>query len=340
MLTEINIQDFIEKKARYDLIIDARSPKEFEHSIIPGAYNYYALSNEEHAHVGHVYKNDSRPYGKILGASYICANTARHIKNIYKDFPLGSFIAIYCARGGLRSKSIALILSEAGYVVDKIQMGYKEYRAYVLKYLESFPHKNFIALGGNTGCGKTELLQNLSPSIDIEGLANHLGSSFGAIKGDQPSQKKFQNTLSQHLLDIGQNSWVFVEAESKKLGNIVLPSLFYKRIHEGIRVEVVAPLEQRVQRILKDYQSVDEAFFMKRMEMIRPYIKKSIREEVLKAFGQGDLAKVSELLLVEYYDKVYKKPDKIDFIVDTGDFDRALLKLKEIRNEANTSFLA
>lgn len=333
MLKEININEFYNDVNDYDLIIDARSPKEFKESHIPKSINLYALSDEEHHEIGEMYVQKSKQNAKILGASYICKNASEHLKTIYKMTQIGSKIGIYCARGGLRSTSLATIFSFADYQVFKIENGYKEYRQYVINYIENFEHQNFIVLGGNTGCGKSELIQKLNPAIDLECLANHFGSTFGLMNGKQPNQKAFQNRLAYEFQNIDKNSWIFIEGESKRIGSIVQPDLLYGRIQSGIRVEITAPLEQRVNRILKDYINIDDEYFFASMETIKPYIKKSAKLDALSHYKKGDLAKVAEILLVNYYDKVYRKPKKVDYIIDNTNESDALYKLNDLKSE-------
>ncbi len=330
MLTELDIDAFMAQKQNFDLLIDARSPDEFDESHIPYAHNYFALSNEEHEEVGTLYKQVSRNDAKVLGASYICLNAALHIKRIYALHRIGARIGIYCARGGLRSSSLALILSSIGYQVFKLRSGYKSYRNYVLNYLENFPHEHFIVLGGNTGCGKTELLQHLTPSIDLEGLACHMGSSFGHIKGKQPTQKAFENILVEHLSHIDVQEPIFIEGESKRMGTITIPTALHVKMQKGIRVEITAPIEQRVAQILKDYENVDASFFNDAMERITPYIKKSAKEDAIKAFNEGNIHNVAKILLLEYYDKVYKKPVHIHLSIEHTTRSRTIEHLRKI----------
>jgi tRNA 2-selenouridine synthase len=335
MLEEININEFYQNIDEYDLIIDARSPKEYNISHLPIAKNLYALSDKEHHKIGEMYVQHSKQDAKVLGASYICQNVSNHLKTINKTLNLGSKIGIYCARGGLRSTSIATILSTTGYRVYKISKGYKDYRQYVLNYIENFNHKNFIVLGGNTGCGKSELLQKLSPSIDLEGLANHFGSTFGLMNGSQPSQKDFENNLAHQLQQIDEKSWIFVEGESKKIGSIAQPSLLYKRLQSSIRVEITAPLEQRVERILKDYINIDDEYFFTSMKTITPYIRKSAKDEAIRSYENGDLSKVAEILLVDYYDTVYRKPKEIYCTIDNTNESDALCELNDLQSKLN-----
>lgn len=330
MLQEITIDKLYEDFSSFDILIDARSPKEYEESHIPTAINLYALNNEEHEKTGHMYVQVSRQDAKVLGAKYICKNAISHLQSVYDKLPLGSKIGIYCARGGLRSGSLATIFAGTGFRMFKVIKGYKSYRTFILKYLENFEHKNFIVLGGNTGCGKSELINKLYPSIDLEALANHYGSTFGLMNGAQPSQKDFQNNLASKLQSINSDDFIFVEGESKRIGKIIQPDLLYSRLQSSIRVEVTAPLEQRVKRILKDYINIDDEYFYKSMERITPYIKKSAKIEAIESYKSRDLEKVAEILLVDYYDKVYRKPEKVDFIIDNGDEEKALIELQKI----------
>ena len=337
MLKEISIDDFLSDYDSFEVIIDARSPKEYAHSKIPGAINLYALSDEEHKEVGTIYKQKNKNEAKLLGAKYICLNAANHIDTLSQKVKIGAKIAIYCARGGLRSGSLATIFSNIGYRVYKLDKGYKGFRAKVVSYLENFPHKNFVVLGGNTGCGKTELINALENSIDLEGLANHLGSTFGQVRGEQPSQKEFQNRLFFELYRLNPNDVVFIEGESKKIGSIILPELLYKRMGEGKRVEITAPIEDRVERILKDYESVDDEYFYYCMDRITPYIKKEIKESVIEAYKKRDLKSVARFLLVGYYDNVYKKPKKIDFTIENQETQQTIKKLNSLAGDLSTN---
>lgn len=330
MLIELEIDAFIAQKSMFHLLIDARSPKEYQESHISKAENFYALNDAEHEEVGTIYKQVSHNDAKILGARYICSNVANHLQLIAQTYKIGSKIGIYCARGGLRSSSIAIILSHIGYQVYRLKGGYKSYRYHVLSYLETLPHERFILLGGNTGCGKSELLQEVHPSLDLEKLANHLGSTFGSIKGIQPSQKAFENTLFETLSAIDPQTYIFVEAESKRLGKLTIPSLLHTRIHNGFRVEVSAPIEQRIERILIDYKSITSSFFHHAMQTIAPYIQKKIKEAVLEAYEKKDLQCVARLLLVEYYDHVYKKPKHSDMTLYNDDAYKSIKTLIDL----------
>lgn len=333
MLQTIPIDTFLETLDTYDLIIDARSPREYGESHIPSAHNFYALSDEEHHQVGTLYKQVSPFEARVQGASYVCLNAARHIKELYPAFTPNSKIAIYCARGGMRSFSLGTIFSSIGYRIDRVTGGYKAYRGFVTHYLENLPSVNFLILSGNTGCGKSDLLHELENVIDLEKMANHYGSVFGDINGPQPTQKAFQNQLTRAFLALQPDKKAFIEAESKRIGKVMLPAPLYKQMEQGFRIEITAPIEQRIQRIMKMYDTMDEPFFRDRMERISPYISRDDRSSAIAAFENGDLARVSEILLTQYYDKVYKVTIKPDMSICNDDPAKTLEILKGLQNE-------
>jgi tRNA 2-selenouridine synthase len=333
MIQTLPIETFLESFDTYDLIIDARSPHEYGESHIPLAQNFYALNDEEHHEIGTIYKQISPFEARVKGASYVCLNAARHIHDIYPAFTPNSKIAIYCARGGMRSSSLGTILSNIGYRIDRVTGGYKAYRTFVTNYLENLPSVNFITLSGNTGCGKSDLLRELENVIDLEKMANHYGSVFGDVNGTQPTQKEFQNRLTHALLALKPEQKAFVEAESKRIGKIMLPAPLYKQMESGFRIEITAPLEQRVERIMRMYDRMDGPFFMERMERISPYISREDKASSIAAFENGDLARVSEILLTQYYDKVYKVTIKPDITIHNDDPLKTLEILRGIQDE-------
>ncbi len=322
----IDINEYL--KTDFDVIFDVRSPREFEQSHIPGAKNFYVLNNEEHAEIGYIYKQISKKEASKKGLVYILRNIASHLEKT-KDL-YGKKILIYCSRGGKRSESLYTILSHLNLNVFRLKGGYKAYRSYVSDYFQNLPHKKFIVLRGNSGCGKSELIEKLTPSIDLEKLANHYGSTFG-IRGVQPSQKMFENMLFEKIRKIDKNEYIFIEAESSKIGKLLIPGVLKKRMEEGIQVEITAALEQRIERIIKYYGNIDKKNFYANLEKLKKFISKSTYERLIENYNNENLKKVAEIMLLEYYDKVYKKKEA-DFSVENVDLKKSVEKLLEIKN--------
>jgi tRNA 2-selenouridine synthase len=339
LIQEITAEQLIENYDDYDLILDVRSPGEFAESHVPGARNFYAMTDEERKEVGTIYKQVSPFEAKVKGAAYVCKNAITHIDSLYPEFTPKHRIAIYCARGGMRSGSISTIFSNIGYRIDRVKGGYKAYRNAVIDYMEHFEPRRYIVLGGNTGCGKSDLLAKLHNVVDLEGLANHYGSSFGAVNGPQPNTKAFQNNLMHAVKATDPELPVFIESESKRIGRLVVPTPLYEMMGKGMRVEITAPLEQRVKRIIRMYENISDDFFYASMEKISPYIKRMAREEAIEAYRRGDLESVAEILLVDYYDVVYKKPKRVDVTICNDDEAKTLEQLNNLQKEHHANRL-
>ncbi|MBZ7942705.1 tRNA 2-selenouridine(34) synthase MnmH [Campylobacter molothri] len=318
MLSELEFENFNQEK--FDFLIDTRSPKEFSHSHLQGALNFYALNDDEYKKIGTLYKQN-QALAKAKGASYICANMAYHIPIITKKFRIGSKVGIYCARGGLRSKSIAVILSELGYRVVRLRGGFKSYRAFVLNFFNQVLKLKLFSLCGNTGSGKSELLESLPHAIHLEKMANHLGSSFGNILGKQPTQKAFESLLFDELNRI--RDFIFIESESRKIGEIILPLKLYESMQHAFKIYCFCSLENRIKRIEKFYKNkMTPLKFKECVQKISPYISVNFKQDLLQNYEKQEWKKLIEMLL-KYYDKTYKQPEKIDFKLDTNDISKA-----------------
>lgn len=317
----LEVEPWLKARDEMALIIDARSPHEYAYSHIKNSLNFYALNDSEHQEIGTIYKQN-RALAKTKGASYVCANLARHIPAIADKAKIGSLIGIYCARGGMRSASIAAVLAMMGYRVLRLNGGYKAYRTKVLSYLGSAPKCRFITLFGGTGCYKTKLINELSPSLNLEKIANHLGSVFGSIAGAQPSQKAFEDELFERLSEL-EGELVFVEGESRRIGSLTLPATLYSAMAEGFGVHISANLQRRIECTLSDYKDISDEFFYSCMKKISPFISAKAKEDAIINYEKKNLNAVCEILLKQYYDKVYKAPKKIDLSLDASDFQSA-----------------
>lgn len=242
----------------FDAIIDVRSPAEYAEDHLPGAINLPALSNEERAEVGTIYKQVSAFDAKKLGAALVARNVADHLTGPLREMQGGWRPLVYCWRGGQRSGSVATILGQIGWRTDTIAGGYKAWRSLVVEALNVTPFAPpLTVLDGNTGSAKTEVL-NLLPGlglqvIDLEGLARHRGSLFGAMPGGQPDQKGFDTALAMQIARLDPTRPVVVEAESSKVGNIRLPVQLWKAMQAAPRIAIAAPPGARARYLTRAY---------------------------------------------------------------------------------------
>jgi tRNA 2-selenouridine synthase len=190
---------------RFGVVIDVRSPSEFAEDHIPGAINLPVLNDEERTRVGTIYKQLNPFEARKVGGALVSRNIARHLEDHFADQPKEYRPLLYCWRGGQRSGSFALVLSQIGFRVAVLSGGYKTYRGEVLDGLRELPTRfEFRILAGATGNGKTALLRAIAAAggqiLDLESLASHRGSLLGRELGSpQPSQKWFESQLHARL---------------------------------------------------------------------------------------------------------------------------------------------
>ncbi|WP_457560391.1 tRNA 2-selenouridine(34) synthase MnmH [Caminibacter sp.] len=323
-MKEISYSEFLNLQDA--LLIDVRSPFEYQKSHIPCAINYAVLNDDQRHEVGAIYKHD-RLEGKIKGAAYICENISKFLKDNLDILKNKKNIVFYCARGGLRSESFFIIFKYIGLNVYKLKGGYKAYRQYVLEFFEKFEYKNFVVIDGLTGSGKTEIIKYFENSIDLEGLARHRGSVFGKV--GEISGAMFENLLFEELRKKTIFNHIFVEAEGRKIGNIFLPKKVHENIEKGIRIWLSVPFEMRVERIVKNYSIISKEEFFEAIFKIKKYMKREDFDEVMKAYEIGDFYKTAEILLKNYYDKIYKKRD-VDFEVICKSPNDCVEKIKKL----------
>ncbi|ARE41363.1 Selenophosphate-dependent tRNA 2-selenouridine synthase [Rhodovulum sp. P5] len=247
----------------FDEIIDARSPAEYAEDHVPGAISLPVLDNEERAQIGKMYSRESPFKARKAGAALVARNVARHIETVLADRPKGYRPLVYCWRGGQRSGSFALILQQIGWRADTLDGGWRSYRRLVQAALYEQPWPGpVIVLDGNTGTAKTEVLGLLAEAgvqvIDLEGLANHRGSLFGAMPGGQPAQKGFETALAMARARLDPTRPVVVEAESSKIGHINLPPGLWEAMKTAPRLAISAPLAARAAYLARRYRDVTE----------------------------------------------------------------------------------
>jgi tRNA 2-selenouridine synthase len=244
----------------YDTLIDARSPAEFADDHLPGAVNWPVLDDAERHTVGTLYVQASPLEARKLGAALVSRRIADHIDAQLADKPRDWRPLVYCWRGGQRSGSLALVLSQIGFRTAQLQGGYKAFRARVRQDLATQPATlRYRVLCGRTGSGKTRLLQALREAgeqvLDLEGLACHRGSILGAMPDQpQPSQKRFDTLVWHALSGFRAASPVYVESESAKIGTLRVPEALLAEMHEhGQCVRIHSSDDARIAMLLQDY---------------------------------------------------------------------------------------
>lgn len=248
--------------ASFDDIVDVRSPAEFAEDHVPGAISLPVLDDEERARIGTIYVQESRFRARRLGAALVARNIARHLEEGLKDKPGSWAPLVYCWRGGQRSKAMATVLDQVGWRVTVLAGGYKTYRRRVTAALyDAEPDFRVVLLDGYTGVAKTEVLRRLErlgvQTLDLEGLAAHRGSLFGALPGrPQPHQKGFESALLAGIDKIDRSRPVVVEAESSKVGELNVPPLLWKAMTAAPRIELAAPREARARYLTCAYRDI------------------------------------------------------------------------------------
>ncbi|SIS78407.1 tRNA 2-selenouridine(34) synthase MnmH [Phaeovulum vinaykumarii] len=297
----------------FDDIIDVRSPAEHAEDHLPGAINLPVMDNAERARVGTIYKQVSPFMARKIGAAIVARNAARHLEGPLADKPGGWRPLVYCWRGGQRSGSFATILSQIGWRVELVRGGYKAWRGLVVQALYDRPFPApVIVLDGNTGSAKTELL-NLLPEhgvqvIDLEGLAGHRGSLFGAM-GVQPSQKLFEMRLAMAMSALDPARPVVVEAESAKVGECRLPPGLWRAMCAAPRIEIAAPLAARAAYLTRAYADLtaDPDQLLARIESLRHFHSAETIETWMQAARAGDFATLAQGLMAAHYDPRYNR---------------------------------
>ena len=247
--------------AGFDDIIDVRAPAEFAEDHLPGAVNLPVLDDEERSRVGTIYKQISPFDARKIGAALVAANAARHIAGPLADRGGGWKPLVYCWRGGQRSGSFQTILSQIGWRVARLEGGYKTWRALVVERVQNGPIPSpVVVLDGNTGSAKTAILHRLAARgiqvIDLEGLAHHRGSLFGAVAGGQPSQKYFESRLATAIESLDLARPVLVEAESSRIGEVSVPKAMWRAICAAPRIRLDVPVVARATYSARDYADV------------------------------------------------------------------------------------
>ncbi len=298
----------------FDDVIDVRSPAEFAEDHVPGAINLPVLSNAERAEVGTIYKQVSPFDARKIGAALVAKNAAAHIAGPLSDREYRWKPLVYCWRGGQRSNSFASILTQIGWRAEVVQGGYQSWRRLVhdALYDAALPHR-FVLLDGYTGTAKTALLPRVEARggqvIDLEGLANHRGSLLGGAPEDQPAQKGFESALAGRLSRLDPARPILVEAESSKIGRIVLPPSVWALMTAAPRIEITAPLSERAEFLAREYEDVsaDPARLSYLLDQLRAHRGHEVVDGWQTLLAERRMVELSAALMQQHYDPAYAR---------------------------------
>lgn len=298
----------------FDQIIDVRSPSEYAEDHIPGAINLPVLSDAERATVGTIYVQQDRFLARKIGAALVARNAANHLDGSLADRDGGWRPLVYCWRGGQRSGSFASILAQVGWRAELIEGGYKSYRRLVSAalYEEALPHR-LVLLDGGTGTAKTRLLARLADAgaqvIDLEGMAGHRGSLLGGHETEQPAQKCFESRVAMALARFDPVRPIYVEAESNKIGRLIVPPMLWKAMIAADHVMISAPLGARVQYLTQAYGDLlaNVELLCTKLELLRAYHGAERVASWQQMAQAGDFALLAQELVTHHYDPRYQK---------------------------------
>lgn len=306
---------------KFDLVIDARSPREFAEDHLPGAINLPVVFDDEYAEVGTTHRTDPmRAYQ--IGVAYSLKNIARHLELPFFRTSRRLSILVYCFRGGKRSKLWADTLETIGYKVERLPKGWKGYRNWVRQSLDEIPtHLQFNVLSGPTGCGKTRMLLALREAgaqvIDLEDIASHRGSIIGAIPGrPQPSQKLFDSLLLAEISRLDPTKPVWIESESKRIGRVQLPEALFRRMHGGRLFAVETPMPERIAMWRSEYPHFerDPVGLVAQLSHLKALVSgASLDKWVAMAEGR-DINALFESIMLDYYDPAYLRSTKKNYV--------------------------
>ena len=285
-------------------VLDVRSPGEYAHAHWPGALNLPLFTDAERAEVGTCYKQQGQRAAIKLGLQRVGSKLAEFVAAAEA---LPAPLSLYCWRGGMRSGSMAWLLSTAGLDVAVLEGGYKRYRAEVRRALTE--DGRLLVLGGYTGSAKTRILNRMAERgaqvIDLEGLAGHKGSAFGNLADDdQPSAEQFANLLWDRLRQMDRNLPIWIEDESASIGRIWQPDDWYRRIRSSPVIALERSRLERAAFLARDYGTATPEQLVRAFNAISKRLGGARLKQALALIDAGDLRAAADVAL-DYYDKTY-----------------------------------
>jgi len=305
MVEKIDINEFLELSQKIP-IIDVRTPAEFLQGHIPGAFNIPLFSNEERAAVGTKYKQANKEAAVLLGLEYVGSKLVAFVKQA-KKISTKNEVLVHCWRGGMRSNSMAWLLNTSGLNAKTLDGGYKNYRAFIRNAFNK--NANITVLGGMTGSGKSDILRQLyllgEQIIDLEAIANHKGSAFGALgQNQQPTNEQFENNIYQIWKTLDLTKTIWIEDESDKIGNVSICPPLYDQMRSAPIVQINLEKSERIKRLVNEYSAFDSEILKNCIERISKRLGGLDTKLCLNAIDTNNYDLVADLTL-NYYDKAY-----------------------------------
>ncbi|SEA01208.1 tRNA 2-selenouridine synthase [Desulfuromusa kysingii] len=313
MQETIELEKALQQRRKGALLIDVRTPAEFAESTIPGAVNVPIFSNEERAQVGTLYKLQGKRDARTRGVEIVAPKIPALLRQVEAARRGHSGpVIVFCWRGGMRSLAMTSFMNLAGIPARQLLGGHKGFRRTVLDFFEQQQWPPVFVLRGLTGVGKTRILTQLQqrdyPVIDLEGLANHRGSAFGALGLEpQPLQKQFDALLWDRLDQLRDRSYLVTEGESLHIGRLMVPKTFHQAMQIQTSLWITATLDVRTQIILEDYPALDQLReqFQRPIMALKERLGRNVVNEFLKLLNSGEWDKLVRELMVRYYDPLY-----------------------------------
>jgi tRNA 2-selenouridine synthase len=333
LIHQLSIKNFLQQSAGH-LTLDVRSEGEYDHGHILHATNLPLFNNEERKIIGTAYKQQGKNDAILLGLDFVGKKMSEFVRFVRPKVS-DNKVFVHCWRGGMRSGSMAWLLNLFGYEVYVLAGGYKAYRHYVLQQIaQKF---KLIVIGGKTGSGKTDVLLKLKEMgeqvIDLEGLANHKGSAFGALGlPPQPSTEQFENLLADELKQFDLKRRVWIEDESKSVGRVILDLNLWQNLRTSPVFVIDLPLEVRLQRLVRDYGEQASTGLEDAITNIKRRLGNEQWKNAIDAVRAKDFAGAANITLY-YYDKAY---DKGLTMKDTKEIFRFVFETDDMEMMAST----
>jgi tRNA 2-selenouridine synthase len=316
------------------IFVDVRAPVEFNEDHVPGSVNLPVFNDWERVEVGKIYRACGQQQAVVRGSEIVGEKLGPMIRE-FSRVTVGFTPVVYCFRGGMRSTAFTSLLDSVGFDVYRLAGGYREYRRFVMDYMQNpVMHPHVFVVHGLTGTGKTDILRNIPASIDLESLAGHRGSVFGAIGTSPYSQKFFESGLMRRMEDLAGEPYMVIEGESRKIGDIHLPEKILRCITSCPGILVRASMERRVEILMREYAGAfDVAHVIAIVRSLESRLGKKAASHLVDLISRERRHEFIEFLLEKYYDPLYSHTlGRMNFIatVENDSSERAAAQITHI----------